>query len=70
MEEDILRASIGSTDENDYIPQTGQSKESVKEQGKTETGEAPNMKIKKFVESMTPRDVETLRVRFVPSRLP
>ena len=29
-----------------------------------DTGNAENMKIKKFAESMTPRDVQTLRVRY------
>ena len=39
-----------------------QSKERTTTKKEVDTGETPNMKLKKFVDSMTPRDVQTLRV--------
>ena len=42
-----------------------QSKERTTTKKEVDTGEAPNMKIKKFVDSMTPRDVQTLRVSWI-----
>lgn len=40
-------------------------KERTSTRKEVDTGEAPNMKIKKFVEGMTPRDVQTLRVSWI-----
>ena len=44
------------------MTENDQSKEPMTTKAGLDTGDAPNMKIKKFVESMTPRDIQTLRV--------
>ena len=61
MEEDILKASIASKEKH-HMTENGQSKEPMTTKAEPHPGEAANMKIKKFVESMTPKDIQTLKV--------
>ena len=59
--EDILKASIASKEKN-HMTENVQSKELMTTKAEPNTGEMPKMKIKKFVESMTPKDIQTLKV--------
>ena len=61
-EEEAKRAAVSADEEEKLLSNIGNDKVKLPVTADQDKGEEANMKMKKFAESMTPRDIETLSV--------
>ena len=61
-EEEAKRAAVSANDDEKILSKIGNDKVNLPAAADQDKGEEANMKMKKFAESMTPRDIETLHV--------
>ena len=61
-EEEAKRAAVSADEDEKLLSNIGNDKVNFPVAADQDKGEKANMKMKKFAESITPRDIETLRV--------